>query len=342
MTSQQADNSLVTKQFEGRKQNKERLMLAVCCNADGSDKLPLIVIGKYENPCCFKNVNRDNFGCKYRSNLKAWMTQVIFLEWLKGFDARMAGRNVLLIMDNCSAHIPLMQLASVVTFRNTTVFYLPPNTTLKIQPCDIGIIRSLKAYYRHRFNRRLIQRLQDKVADPEKIDILEAMHIAIAAWSMNVKPETIRNYFRHCRIRTIDADVTPVPEELLIDPEVIKDLEEQVQELQYWNPMDIRNFIDYPAKCEVAYVPIQEEIVQDLSTNPVPEDEVEADDSQESIPVKATEALQCASLMQQFWMQQDIVDHEMLASIQTIKDKINIMRSSKLVQKPISEYFSKV
>ncbi len=40
-----------------------------------------------------------------------------------------------------------------------------------------------------------------------------------------------------------------------------------------------------------AYVPTQEEIVQDLSTNLVPEDEVEADDSQESIPVKAIEAL---------------------------------------------------
>ncbi|CAK9210223.1 unnamed protein product [Sphagnum troendelagicum] len=36
------------------------------------------------------------------------MTQVIFLKWLKGFDARMAGCNVLLIMDNCSAHIPLI------------------------------------------------------------------------------------------------------------------------------------------------------------------------------------------------------------------------------------------
>jgi hypothetical protein len=56
------------------------------------------------------------------------------------------------------------------------------------------------------------------------------MHIAVAAWSMDVKPETIRNYFRHCRIHTTDADVTPVPEEPLIDPEVIKDLEEQVQE----------------------------------------------------------------------------------------------------------------
>ncbi len=291
MTSQQADNSLATKQLEGRKQNKERLTLVVCCNANGSDKLPFLVIGKYENPRCFKNVNRDSFGCKYQSNPKAWMTQVIFLEWLKGFDARMAGRNVFLIMDNYSAHISLMQFASVVTLRNTTVFYLPPNMTSNTQPCDVGIIRSFKAYYRHCFNRLLIQCLQDKVADPEKIDVLEAMHITVAAWSMDMKPETICNYFRHCWIRTTDVDVTPVSEEPLIDPKVIKDLEEQVQELRYRNPMDIHNLIDYPAEREVAYVPTQEEIVQDLSTNPVPEDEVEADDSQESIPVKATEAL---------------------------------------------------
>ncbi len=38
--------------------------------------------------------------------------------------------------------------------------------------------------------------------------------------------------------------------------------------------------------------------MQDLSTNPMPEDEVEADDSQESILVKAIEALKCASLLQ--------------------------------------------
>jgi len=95
--------------------------------------------------------------------------------------------------------------------------------------------------------------------------------------------------------------------------------------------MDIRNLIDYRVEHEVAYVLTQEKIVQDLSTNLVPEDEVEADDNQESIPAKATEAMQCASLLQQFWMQQDIVDHEMLASIQTVKDKISIMKSSKLV-----------
>jgi hypothetical protein len=37
----QVDNSLATKQLEGRKQNKEQLTLALCCNGDGSDKLPL-------------------------------------------------------------------------------------------------------------------------------------------------------------------------------------------------------------------------------------------------------------------------------------------------------------
>jgi hypothetical protein len=52
------------------------------------------------------------------------------------------------------------------------------------------------------------------------------MHIVVAAWSMDVKPETIRNCFRHCWIRTTDVDVTPVSEEPLIDPKVIKDLEE--------------------------------------------------------------------------------------------------------------------
>ncbi len=80
------------------------------------------------------------------------------------------------------------------------------------------------------------------------------MHIVVATWSMDVKLEIIRNCFRHCQIRTTDADVTPVPEEPLIDPEVIKDLEEQVQELWYQNPMDIRNLIDYPTEHEVAYV----------------------------------------------------------------------------------------
>ena len=156
--------------------------MAVFCNGNGSDKLPLFVIGKSKSPRCFKNINLDTIGCKYRNNSKSWMTQAIFNEWLKSFDARMAGRQVLLIMDNCSAHIPLAQLPTVIRLRNTTVFYLPPNTTSKLQPCDAGIIRNLNAYYRRRFNRLLLQRLEQNVEDPERIDVLQAIRMAVAAW----------------------------------------------------------------------------------------------------------------------------------------------------------------
>jgi hypothetical protein len=38
-----------------------------------------------------------------------------------------------------------------------------------------GIIRNFKAYYRRRFNRLLLQRLEDNVANPKKINILCAI-----------------------------------------------------------------------------------------------------------------------------------------------------------------------
>jgi hypothetical protein len=84
--------------------------LALCCNGDDSDKLPFWVIGKYKNPYCFKNINLGSLGYTYRSNAKAWMMQIIFLEWLNAFDLHVANRKVLLVLNNCSAHVPLEQL----------------------------------------------------------------------------------------------------------------------------------------------------------------------------------------------------------------------------------------
>jgi len=127
-------------------------------------------------------------------------------------------------MDNFSGHIPLDQLPNHIQLRNTTVFYLPLNVTSKIQPCNAGIIRSFKAYYRCRFNRLLLQRLEDNVIDPEKIDILYAIQMVVRAWTYKVKPETIFNCFRHCKIRSTKELVVDANEECPLDPEVIEDL----------------------------------------------------------------------------------------------------------------------
>ena len=40
----------------GSKKSKERVTVMFCANMDGSDKCKLAVIGKFQNPKCFKNV----------------------------------------------------------------------------------------------------------------------------------------------------------------------------------------------------------------------------------------------------------------------------------------------
>jgi hypothetical protein len=191
------------------------------------------------------------------------MTREIFLEWLKGFDLHVLGRKVLLIMDNFNDHIPLDQLPNHIQLRNTTVFYLPPNATSKIQPCDVGIIRSFKAYYRCCFNRLLLQRLEDNVADPEKIDILYAIHMAIRAWTYEVKPKTIFNCFCHCKIRSTEEPIVDANEECPLDLEVIEDFKSQIRQFHYHNPMDIRNLLNYPEEQVTAYTPDVDDVIKD-------------------------------------------------------------------------------
>ena len=284
--------------------------MAVCCKGNGSDKLPLFVIGKSKSPRCFKNINLDTIGCKHRNNSKAWMTQAIFNEWLKSFDARMAGRQVLLIMDNCSAHIPLAQLPTVIRLRNTTVFYLPPNTTSKLQPCDAGIIRNLKAYYRRRFNHFLLQRLEQNVEDPERIDVLQAIRMAVAAWNSDVKAETISNCFLHCKIRSVSLETPEITAQQLVDNEVIEDLQLQIRQLRYQNPMDIRVLLNYPAEEEVAYTPDEDDIIAEhLRSDQVEEQE---DDTEELPRVMSSQALDATQTLEYFWLQQPDLNQDSL------------------------------
>jgi hypothetical protein len=300
----QADNFLASKQLEGRKQNKEWITLAICCNGDGSDRLPLWVIGKYKNPHCFKNINKNTLGCQYWNNSSAWMTRNFFLEWLRGFDLHVSRRKVLLIMDNSSGHIPFDQLRNQIQLRNTIVFYLPPNVTSKIQPCDAGIIRSFKAYYHRCFNRLFLQCLEDNVTDLEKIDILCAIQMVVQTWTYEVKPETIFNCFRQCKIRSTKELVVDASEECPLDPEIIEDLESQIWQFHYHNPMDIRNLLNYPEEQVAVYTPDVDDVIEDQlqeqSDLQVEVNDDEADDSQELPVVSVTEVYRMVKMQERF------------------------------------------
>jgi hypothetical protein len=106
----------------GGKNSKERITVLLACNADGTDKLPPLVIWKSENPHCFKNVRQ--LPTKYVANRKAWVTQAIFTDYLRALDAKMSSHNrkILLFLDQCAAH---PQDTSYL--KNVKVVYFPPN-----------------------------------------------------------------------------------------------------------------------------------------------------------------------------------------------------------------------
>ena len=65
------DRSLATQLWEGGKQSKHRMTVAVCTNAIGTDKVLLWFIGKHLHPLCLKHINMNHLGCRYVANKKA-------------------------------------------------------------------------------------------------------------------------------------------------------------------------------------------------------------------------------------------------------------------------------
>lgn len=182
----------------GGKKSKERITVLVGCNADGSEKLPLLVIGKSHNPRCFKYAKP--LPIEYTANRKAWMTSEIFAAWLQKIDKNFAikERKVALVLDNCTAH-PHIKL------KNIELIFLPPNTTSVLQPCDQGIIKNVKHHYRTVIMRKYLSAIELKTELP-KINILDALFILKTAWGQ-VKNTTIENCFRHCGFKSTDLSV---------------------------------------------------------------------------------------------------------------------------------------
>ncbi|XP_005112478.1 tigger transposable element-derived protein 4 [Aplysia californica] len=196
----------------GGEKAKHRLTVLVAANMSGTDKLPLLVIGKASKPRCFKNVN--TLPLDYTANKKSWMTGAVFEKWLRKMDRKFhsQGHQTLMVVDNCPAHPQVDNLKAI------KLVFLPLKATSKLQSCDQGIIQSLKRHYRRQLLQKYILYLQTagKVRDIDAFDIsvLEALYMLQTAWT-NVSESTVSNCFRHAGFKTQEArDVEKTPEEL--------------------------------------------------------------------------------------------------------------------------------
>ena len=123
------------------------------------------------------------------------MTMDIFSEWVKMWDRSLqtSKRKVVLLVDNCTAHSITANLKSI------EIVYLPANTTSILQPCDQGIIRTLKARYRNEMRRRILNEIdnEDSTANviAKKTSLLDALHLIKKSWA-DVTETTIKNCFK--------------------------------------------------------------------------------------------------------------------------------------------------
>ena len=241
--------------------------------------LSQLVIGKSENPRCFKSFNHKLY-VDYKANKKAWMNSVVFADWIKVFNARIKcqKRNVLLLLDNAPSHM----ITSGLT--NVKVHFLPPNTTSHLQPLDAGIIQSFKANYR-RFHLQHIIDLIDSDKSPA-LALSDAIRYVKRAWD-NVTPTTILHCWQHTEIIPCDpisTTTTTVEAAPNTTDKVTPLLNIVIEKLQI-EPgvrMSVTEFMDVDHNCETMNDLSDADIIKSVRTDE--KSETEAEEDEDDIP----------------------------------------------------------
>ena len=322
-------------QCQGGKRSKERLTVMVCANMSGTDKLPLLVIGKFANPRCFKNLK--TLPTQYENNKKAWMTSDIFTSWLKKIDKRFErqGRKVAMIVDNYPAH------PRVDSLRATELIFLPPNTTSHTQPMDQGIIKNLKSFYRNQVIMKQLAAAEKK--EEFNPNVLDAMRMLKQSWSM-VTARTISNCYRHCGFSDEDPD-DDIPLARFEDP----DDDIPLARFARANSIDMEPYVDVDRDLLTCGDLTDEDIIDDLmmARNTLEAADAEADDGSDDdepapAPPTVTQALEACDLLRRFFETVEGSDSSMNALCGINKDLLKTdMRRRCAKQTSIMDFFRK-
>ncbi|XP_023213531.1 tigger transposable element-derived protein 1-like [Centruroides sculpturatus] len=187
------------KALPGYKPMKDRFTLLFCANASGNLKIKPLLVYNAENPHAFKskNVIKSKLPVQWKANIKAWVTWILFTDWLTEVFAPTVKNYLqemdlplrcLLLMDNAQAHPPNLEddLDSEHDF--IKVKFLPSNTTLLLQPMDQQVISNFKKLYTKALFTMCFQVTNDtnltlRAFWKEHFNILHCINLIDKAWS---------------------------------------------------------------------------------------------------------------------------------------------------------------
>lgn len=165
---------------------KDRVTLVVGTNMDGSEKLPLLVIGKNRNPHCFKGIK--SLPVHYEANTMAWMTSQVFEQWMQQLDQKFQAqhRRVVIFVDSFPAHPEVKNLKAI------ELAFFPSCLSSRLTAMKQGVIQSLKIKYRHCLIKKFLSSVEGgREFTFSLLDAVDTLHLC---WR-SVTPETIvRSY----------------------------------------------------------------------------------------------------------------------------------------------------
>ena len=317
--------SLATHAVPGHKKDKTRITIALCVNSDGSDKLPLLVIGKAKKPRCFAGVNMKNLGVDYKSNASSWMTAMLFQEWIKDWDQKLKAKKkkVLLLLDNLSSHnVSRIGLSQIETL------FLPPNTTSRLQPLDAGIIETFKRYYRKRMLRWMINMIEQGNRNA-RIDLKTAIEFADAAYEQ-LSRETIQN----CWITTgiISSESSPSLASLTGDT-----LQHEIDLLGLPDALNERDYLMLEGENVVESPDDDDDVIATVTSD----GEDEPSDITPVVKISNAKAKECLSLLRRYYEQQSDDCTPLISKLKSIHLDIECRSVSSLKQSTMDSFLNR-
>ncbi|GJZ39166.1 CENP-B homolog protein 2-like protein [Tanacetum coccineum] len=176
------------------------------------------------------------------------------------------------------------------------------------------------------------------VPNPAKINVLDAMNLAISAWTMDVSANTIANCFRHCKLRSTDNMTFENSDE---GGESTQELQNLIKELGYRNAMDVEDVLTHPEENVVAQLLTDEEIIE--SVIGINKDDIDEEDDESSTmePPSRNEAIKAAITLNNFLLSYEKTTPEVLTMLRKIRDEIQGEIDFNKKQKTIESFFKK-
>ena len=170
------EHTIAQDRLPGLNNDKDRLTYLAWVNATGTDKMPLMCIGRAWKPRCCSKQTGQQLGFDHHATRKSWMTTELFVSWLYRFSSFVPKSNpqkrMILLLGNCSAHGSTESLPNLC---NADYQFLPTNTMSRLQPLDAGIIAALKARFREKQYDHEIDCIDAGAAEIYKTDQLTAV-----------------------------------------------------------------------------------------------------------------------------------------------------------------------